>query len=116
MAWAYRDIASFPARHAEAMREAVASLNTPIVFNAYSSRSAADAVAESFRHFRWCLRKSEGANTVLCSFEDMFDFRTNISYDLGVYTLYLLAQPTKLSELVALNPHLADVVSSTCQP
>lgn len=115
MAWKYRDIATFPARFPEAMREAVASLNTPILFNAYGSKSSADAVASSFRHFRWCLRQQPGHNTVLGSYENMFNFRTYTEESLGIVSLFILAQPTKLSELAALNPHLAPIVARECQ-
>lgn len=115
MTWKLRDISSFPARFSEAMREAVAQLNTPILFNAYGSKASADAVASSFRHFRWCLRQSPGHNTVLSSFENMFDFRTSIEESLGIASLFLVAQPTKLSELAALNPHLAPIISAECQ-
>jgi len=115
MTWAYRDIATFPARFPEAMREAVAQLNTPILFSTYPSKPSANAVASSFRHFRWCLRQKPGVNTVLSSYEAMFDFRTFSEEALGVVSLYLVAQPTKLSELVALNQHLAATIVPACQ-
>lgn len=115
MTWSLRDISTFPARFPEAMREAVASLNEPIVFNAYGSKASANAVAASFRHFRWCLRKQPGHNTVLSSYENSFDFRTYTEESLGIVTLFVVAQPSKLSELAALNPHLAPLIAEECQ-
>ena len=115
MTWKLRDISTFPARFPEAMREAVASLNTPILFNAYGHKSKANAVAASFRHFRWCLRHNPGFNSVLSSYENMFDFRLFTEESLGVVSLFIVAQPTKLSELVALNQHLAETIVPACQ-
>lgn len=115
MSWAYRDVSTFPARYAEAMREAVASLGTPITFGVYRTGGEARAVAQSIRHFRWCIREKPGLNTVLTSFENMFQFRTQVENNSGLNVLLLTASPTKLSELSALNPHLAPIIDRECQ-
>lgn len=115
MAWAYRDVSTFPARYAESMREAVANLNVPITFGIYHTGGEARAVAQSIRHFRWCIREKPGSNTVLTSFENMFQFRTQIEHNSGLNVLLLTASPTKLSELSALNPHLSPLIDAICQ-
>jgi hypothetical protein len=116
MSWHYRDIQTFPARYSTAMIEAVAKLGTPILFNAYSSPHEANSVAETIRWFRWCIRQKPDVNSKLGNFEALYQFRITSETMQGRTWLYLTAKPTKLSELSALNPHLADLIAHECQP
>lgn len=117
MTWRYRNIQTFPARYPSALREAVANLGDPILFNSYPTEADAADDCQTFRWYRWCLRERPDHDFVLGSYSDLYTFRISTEpQPSGSCLVYLTAKPTKLSELLELNPDLADIFAATSQP
>ena len=115
MAWKYRSPFSFPARYPEALREAVAKLEVPILLHSGTLQSAYDE-AEQFRYCRWCLRKKPEVLYSLANLDLTYNIRTSVqALDRGRGLLYLSAKPTALSDLSSLNPHLDRIIADACQ-
>lgn len=115
MAWHYRDVQTFPAHYGAAMREAVASLNTPILLFTASNAADAKSKCDHFRWYRWCLRERPQVLTALSDLETTYQFRVSKDSAPGGVLIYLTASPTKLSDLQALNPKLWSEISAECQ-
>ena len=115
MGWHYKDIRTFPARFPIALREAVASLNSPILFETYATRDAALDDAERLSWFRWCIKQKPDVDKSLGEYVSLYQFRTKIDRSFGRFLLYLTAKPTRLSDLYALNPDLRDIITAECR-
>lgn len=117
MTWHLRSPQSFPAHFSRILREAIAFQNRPILFGSYRTHGEANVIAANFRHFRWCLRQQPGIMPHLSALESAYQFRLSRTHESGGFDhpwviLYLTAMPTKLSQLVDLNPHLAEIISA----
>lgn len=106
MAWPKRLPASFPRRYREAMQEAIRMSGIPITFSFCTNNIDAEKDADSFRHYRWCIRQNPNADPELTTWEREWRFRLS-NHD---NVLYLTAMPAR--DLSALNPHLAGLIQS----
>lgn len=111
MTWKPRQLTSFPARFRRTMVEAAASPGTFILLMSGDRSTVADD-AEDFRYFRWCIRQSPLADSILTDYLRRFQFRTSTEKSGASAALYLMASPAKVMELEALNPHLADLIAA----
>lgn len=116
MPWSLRSPQSFPAHFGRTLIEATTHEGRAILFGSYRGEAEADAVAEQFRHFRWCLRKQPGISPHLSRLEDNYQFRLAKDREYLAterwFILYLTATPDRVGQLVALNPHLASLIAS----
>jgi hypothetical protein len=115
LGWHYKLPQSFPAYFSLALKTAVIHPDHPVVLGSYRSDVEASSVAERFRWYRWCIRKEPSAARELYMLLETYDFRTFMQTDEVGILLSLIAQPTKLSEFMRLNPQLAETLLRDCQ-
>lgn len=115
MAWKYKPPQNFPAHFLAVLREAALYPNETVALGSDSRYRPVQALAEKFRHFRWCIREKPTAMNDLSLILDTFDIRTAITNDEVGFILSVIAKPTKLSEFVRLNPELASEILPGCQ-
>jgi len=108
MSWRYKDPKTFPAYFAETMRKAAASPHEPQLFQSSTTSDLSDLI-DLFRRFRWCIRQRPENDRTLSRLELTLDFRLSRDTAPGGTLLYLTARPTKVSELLDLNPELANL-------
>lgn len=111
MTWTYKSPKLFPARYPAVLRSAAAYLNTPQLLWSGTpeqcSREAGD-----FRRFKWCIRQQPGADLALESLIARFTYRASTTLSYGVAAVYITASDPLASSLLALNPHLADLIQN----
>lgn len=115
MSWHYKPPQAWPAIYLRAVREATLDPGSAIILWSSPARSDIDAMAEKFRHFRWCVRKEPLAMKEMTDLLEIYDIRAKIKSDELGHILYIIANPTKLSEFARLNPKLANEMLSKCQ-
>lgn len=106
MGWYYRDPLSFPATFTQGFREAAAMYPNPLLLGTANHRQKLNGLAADFRWFRWCIREKPGAHSALEHIENNFQIRTWKENIEGTWFLYLEIKPTRLSEILRLNPHI----------
>lgn len=115
MTWHLRSPQSFPAHFGRVILEAVAHEGRPVLFGSYRELKLARSVSNDFRQYRWCLRQQPQILPKLSQIESIYQLRlqTDRSYIATDrwFIVYLTAQPTKFTQLVNLNPHLAEIVA-----
>jgi hypothetical protein len=110
MSWHYRAPTLFPAYFKQGLISATLEPGERQILAYSKSISELKAVAEQFRWFRWCIRQ-KAADKELFDILETFDIRSRIEHDEVSYILYIVCNPTKISELIRLNPQLAlDVI------
>ena len=110
MPWRYSNPMTFPASFHEAFRYCEATGGLESFYLAETkTRGEALAIADRFRHFRWCLRRQPEAHSKLSAIESDYRFRTSIGTYAGGnrYAILLFARPAN-----ALFVHNADLLSS----
>lgn len=115
MGWHYRPPQQWPANFLITLRQAAGAPDTPIALGAFSNKSSADALAEKFRHFRWCIRKDPNAMVEMTSILEDHHIRSHIQSDEVGHILYITASPSRWAEFIRLNPELAGVLLNECQ-
>ena len=115
MGWYYRPPANFPAFYPHSLREAALTPSIPTIVAATPTTKEINAIAETYRWFRWCIRSEPMANKELSSILENYEIRTSIETTNLGSILYVTAKPTKVSEFIRLNPELAGEVLPECQ-
>lgn len=110
-----KPISRFPAKFPALMREAAASLHSNLLLGAFSTRLEAERLAEQFRWFRWNIRREPFADRNLTRIEESLNLKLSITDSPAGFLVYLKARPTALSEILTLNPHVADLIPEECQ-
>lgn len=109
MTWTSADYRSYPARCLQFHLLAAASPE-PILVGAWLTNLEARSEATLFRQYRFLVRANPGVDFAIDKLFSDYSFRTRIvtneAYD---SLLYLTAKP-ELSNLIPLNPHLADIL------
>lgn len=112
MSWIYRSPLGFPAVYFNSLKTAAACPENSVLVIADKSYKKVQKYAETFRHFKWCIRQRPDVVPDLWKILETYEIRSKIVSDEIGYMLYIVARSTKLSEFQRLNPTLAHEIGS----
>ena len=107
MSWHYRSPSAFPALFETTLMNAIARPDEQVVFMSYHDKKNAEAAAEKFRWFLWCIRSQPVKSGGLFELQKNFELRSQIKEDEVGFVLWIRARVDKMSEFERLNPELA---------
>jgi hypothetical protein len=105
MGWYYKTPETFPIFYKEAYVRAV-EVQEPSIVKVCKDFAEADVIAQTFRYYRWCIRKDKSETSRLYLIETTWDFRLKAKVYLGKVCLFVTAKPARLKSLIDLNPEL----------
>lgn len=104
--WKPRDPSIFPAKFADVVLRA-GDLNSPEILDLVASHSAARALLNRFREWRFCLRQSSNPNHRCWSVERDYHIASRIrALPGGGYKIEVVVNPKRLLSIARLNPGL----------